>query len=182
MSLPEQIKFNKHDCTLLLQLPSFEIPSQIIAIGDENNLKVKPEFHISVVASDNARRVYALVEEFQQFSETLQNLETLAHAQDWEYTRLGRYSMHEETYSREELLRVGKSDIPAHVRRTIIEQVDMPGIEKYYEGLAGLFGPNFAPPLTHVTVCSWSDFTPLTFRGISISTPEDYKRTLLREF
>lgn len=181
MLLPSQIKFNAHDCTLMLAISHLEIPEEIKRVGEENGLLLKPEFHISIVVSDNARRVHDLVEEFQQFSETLQNLETLAKAQDWSFEHLGRYSLHEEVYTRERLMEIGKSDIPPHVRKTIVERVQLPGIEKYYAGLTALLGPSFEVPLTHITLYSWSDFAPLEFRGISILTEEEYKRTLVRE-
>jgi hypothetical protein len=181
MLLPTQIKFNNHDCTLMLTVPSIEIPEEIARVGKEHGLLQKPEFHISVVVSDNARRVHELVEEFQQFDETLQNLETLASAQDWSFERLGRYSLHEELYTRERLMETGKSDIPPHTRKAIVERVHVPGMDKYFRGLTALLGPNFTIPLTHITLFSWSDFAPLEFRGISLLSEEDYKRTLVHE-
>lgn len=165
----------------MLGVAHLELPEEIKAAGTANGLSLKSEFHISIVVSDNARRVHDLLEEFQQFNETVQNLETLAKAQDWSYERLGRYSLHEEIYTRERLMETGKSDVPPHVRRAIVERVHVPGIEKYYHGLSALLGSSFEVPMTHITLYSWSDFAPLEFRGISILKEEDYKRTLIRE-
>lgn len=181
MSLPTQIKFSDHDCTLMLVLPELLIPEHIKSAGETHGLLLKPELHVSIVVSENARRVRDLVDEFQQYTETLQNLETLARAQDWTFERLGQYSLHEEMYTREKLLASGKSDVPAHVRRSIIERVELPGMKTYYEGLAALLGPSFPVPLAHITFFSWSDFAPLAYRGISILSDEDYARTLMRE-
>lgn len=181
MSTPTQIKFNSHDCTLMLCLPQIAVPPHIEAIAIEYGMQPKLEFHISVVVSDNARRVHALVDEFQQFSETLQNLETLAHAQDWEYEKLEKYSLHEEVYTSEKLEQSGKGDLPPHVRRTIIERIALPGMQRYYEGLSALFGQKFEAPPAHITLFSWSNYAPLNHRGVAISSEEEYQNTLIRE-
>jgi hypothetical protein len=111
----------------------------------------------------------------------MQNLETLARTQDWDYARTGKYSLHEEVYTREKLLHTGKTDVPAHIRRSLIERVDLPDLQKYYSGLTAIFGPAFNPPVAHITLFTWSDFTPFAHRGISISSEEEYRATLVEE-
>jgi hypothetical protein len=54
-------------------------------------------------------------------------------------------------------------------------------MQKYYEGLSALFGQEFAAPLAHITLFSWSDYMPLNYRGIAILSEEEYQKTLIRE-
>lgn len=181
MSQQPLVHFNGHDCSLLLSIPTIAIPEHILIAGAEEGLQVKTEFHISIVVSDNARRVKKAMEELGQTAETLQNLETLARAQDWTYRALGKYSLHEDVYSRERLERTGKGELPPYMSRSIIEQIDLPTLPKYYEGLSALLGIPFSAPFAHITLLTWSDYPPLFARGISISGIDDYERTLIRE-
>lgn len=170
--LPLKKHFDPERCIANLPIERPEIPERLREMALSEGLVEKPEFHISVIVTSNARLVEAAAAsgEPEKVKESVRALiDTFA----WDYTPLDEFYRQEKSYE-------GKNDdefgiVPPHTRRTIIQKVDMPDMARFYKELMQHLGIELSTPVPHITLFSWSDYPPRMTQGIGICSPEDFK-------
>lgn len=159
---------------LFIEKPN--IPKRIVAEAEQRGLFEKPECHISLVVEKSAMHIIDALKQMQiQNQEQVKNeIIDLFNQLDFTYELTDVYSLQEKTYSREELNERGLQDEPVHTRRSIIQMVNMPDIEIFFNKVSQLLNTNIDMPLSHITIFAWSDYDKKKNRGIGISSQKDF--------
>lgn len=176
MPLPLEKKFIVEDCFALLSVEKPAIPERIRKAADNRSLAEKSEFHISVLASRNAKKVCGVISKNELPEKLKEEIASLFASFSWKYSLIEEYFLQENFYSKKELQELGHPELPEHTRKTIIQWIEMPDMKVFYEKLSDLFKIPLSLPVSHITLFSWSDYPPLMMRGIGISSEEDFKR------
>lgn len=153
------------------------VPEHITAEANEQGLLPKAEssLHISVVVSENARKLRAAVAAQENQKEAEQSIKELFESFAWEYSSTGEYFLHENTYGKQALIDTGEEDLTPHTRRTIVLKVDLPDIKVFYTKLNKMLGVTLPSPVPHITLFSWSDYEAKMLYGIGICSEEEFK-------
>ena len=178
MMIPIKKDFNEENYNALLYVARPPIPVNILEKAKEFNLKEKPEFHLSVIASKNGKIISDFLATSSISEEIKNQIKNDFLNRKWEYELLPEYFLMEKYYDQNELDKSGYKDMPMHSRYTLIQNAKMNELEEYYKKLSKLTGINFDQPLAHITLFSGSDYAPMENRGIGIYSEEDFEKYL----
>jgi hypothetical protein len=169
MTLPLEKTFvpNKH---LGLAVAKPAIPNFVRQVAGQNGLKEKDEVHVSVIVTKNAQILWRALEAKSNSAEFLKKLETLFRGYAWEYILTHEYFLHERYYTQQILSESGDIDSSEHMRRTIVQKVQLPDLADFYARTEGLAGTSFTVPVPHITLFS------LDGRGIGINSAEEFQQ------
>lgn len=173
MPVPLEKRFDSDRCIASLPVRMPGIPERLKEIAESEGLVEKPEFHISVIVTDNARLVAAAAAASAEPEKVKESVRSLINAFAWDYTPLEEFYRQEKSYE-------GKNDdefgvVPPHMRRSIIQKVEMPDMGRFYKELTRLLGVEFGVPVPHITLFAWSDYPPRMTQGIGICSEQDFK-------
>ena len=174
--LPIKKDWIEENDNALLYINKPEIPANILQKAAEFNLKEKPEFHLSVIASKNGKIISDYLATLNAPEDVRNQIKNEFLNATWEYELLPEYFLMEKYYDQAELDKSGYKDMPMHSRFTLIQNAKMDGLKKYYEKISKITGINFEQPLAHVTLYSGSDYQPMETRGIGIYSEQDFKK------
>jgi hypothetical protein len=121
-------------------LPSYDVRYQ------GKGFRPKDEMHITIVSRQAAETVQAHLE---RQPGDLKRMEDLIHDTDWSYRKLDRFYYVIEEPGQE----------------TIIQMVEVPSLEEFYQRLGEILGRSLDVPPSHVTL-----FTHGTSKGIGLPT------------
>lgn len=170
MPLPTRIEFIPEDCFALLYVEKPEIPQNVRLEGVSRGYKEKSETHISVIVPGNSGVLKGVATESAAPERLLQSVSLLLKKYSWEYAPLGVYHLMEREYP-------VNGDVPAHIRRSIVERVELPDLAPFYDELNKLLGVSLTLPVPHITLFAWSDYSPLMERGIGISSTKEFEES-----
>src|SRR3989338_8856598 len=173
MPVPIERIFIPESCFALLSIETPKIPERIRNAAAERNLIEKSEFHISVLVTRNARKAQEILSKSIVQEKLKEEAASLFTNLSWEYSLNDEYFLQENLYDKEELQELGHPELPEHTRRTIVQKVEIPDIKLFYKKLSDILKVSFDLPIPHITLFSWSDYTPLMMRGIGISSEAD---------
>lgn len=172
---PAKKVFNREPFALLLTVESPAIPERIISVANEFNLVDKSETHISIMVSTNARIAKKVVEQLENPEGAMDEIQKLFDSYNWVYALRKSYYLQEWTYTQENMINFGYIDLPNHIRRSIIQKVDLPDVEPFYQEMSDLLNVQLTLPVPHITLFAWSDYTPMMQRGIGVSSQEEFE-------
>lgn len=175
MPFPIEKKFLVEKFYLLLPVEKPEIPKHIAEIAKENKLNEKPDYHISVVVEKSAAIIRREIAKSSYPERIAQEVVDLFKGYAWEYTLSDKYSLQEKFYDKESRIAAGLEEEPEHMRRSIIQIVEMPDIEHFYRKLSEILEIELDVPIPHITIFAWSDYALKSTRGIGISSKQDFE-------
>src|SRR6185369_13850209 len=159
--VPQRKEFIEETSGALLSVPKPPISAQIMEVAQSYGLEEKNEFHISVIASRNAK----LISAFLAGSSIAETIKTQIKNDflngKWSYELLPEYFLMQKSYDASELEKSGYVGVPEHARSTLIQKVKMDELAPFYDRLSHLTGIDFKLPLAHVTLFSGSDYAPM---------------------
>ncbi len=158
---------NKH---LGLPIEKPVIPEVVRRVAELNQLKEKPEMHISVIVTKNAQMLWRALAAKSDSAKRMKKLEELFRAYEWEYELTEEYFLHERFYTQEVLQECGDIDSAEHLRKSIVQKVHLPDLTAFYAEVNTLASLTFTVPVPHITLFS------LTGRGIGINSAEEFQR------
>lgn len=172
---PTNLRVDTDRHSFILDIEKPEIPLRVSHRAEELGLIMKPEFHISILVNRNAQLLNRVLEQQQNPEVALNSLIETFHKTDWSYEMTNVFVLHEQHYSLESLSEnYGKTNFPAHTRRSIVQVVEVPSLSKWYDSVSGTLNEVFPEPVPHVTLFTWSDYEPMMARGIGISSKEEF--------
>lgn len=151
------------------------VPDFVREAAARSKLGEKSEFHISVVVAKNAKILWREIASSDDPAGDTRSLESLFHTFAWEYEPQEEYFLHERHYTKRDLADNGYgADIPEHTRRSIVQKVSLPDLTSFYDRLDDMFGISLTLPVPHMTLFAWSDYAPLSTRGIGINSQDEF--------
>jgi hypothetical protein len=167
-------KFISEKGVIILSVKKPEIPEFVRTEATKGNLIEKAESHISIAVTKTARQISEEIEKNKESDKLKENISSLLNNFSWKYALTNEYFLHENFYTKEELVKNGYTDLTEHSRRSIVQLVNLPDIELFYKQLNDLLGTSLSVPVPHVTLFSWSDYEPMMLRGIGISSKNEF--------
>ncbi len=169
--------FKPDSLTMSLSVVKPDIPNHISKIAEENNLLLKEDdtFHISIVVSVNAKKLHEAVFRQENPEKVIDKIKELFEKLSWAYTPVSEYYLHENTYTKQNLIDTAEEDLTPHTRRTIVQRVDISDLEVFYTKLNEMLGISLPLPIPHITLFSWSDYDAKMLYGIGICSEEEFK-------
>ena len=168
-----KLLWNPAKITLLLRVKKPEFSQDIGVYAKDHGYVIKPEFHASIIGLQNGKK---LSTRYSDDSEMIQKIRSLADNFLWEVITSQDYFVIEKYYNQEELTKSGYQDILPHIRKTIIQKITLPDIEKFYENLTQLTDLDFEIPFAHITLFAWSDYLPMMTQGIGLYSEDDFEK------
>ena len=120
----------------------------------------KSETHVTIIGFPNGRKVMRAIKQNPAME---QGVNRLIARSDFRFTPTGRAFEIEKEYP-------AYRDQPAHTRQALIEEVEMPGLARFYSELSELIGEELAVPYPHISLG-----TRLDPRGIGINSVAEFK-------
>lgn len=176
----KELYFNHEKCECLIPVSEISIPDLVRDVALQHGLRIKPEFHITVLAGSNARRVNRALSSSEDADAVKQKIQRLFEGKRWDYKPTEEYFLIEKFYSKEELLEMGFPDIPEHTKMTIIQKLVLDDLEEFYRELSDVTGLEFITPLPHITLFSTASYKPWESKGIGVYS-DDELASYLRE-
>src|SRR6476620_4552214 len=122
---PERLNFIESTCGALLIVARPIIPERIIKEAISMGMEEKAEFHISVIASRNAKKI----QDFLITTDSAQIIKDTVRTEfiqiKWEYELLEEYFLIKKYYNKHELEMSEYKDIPEHNRFTLIQKIEL---------------------------------------------------------
>lgn len=176
MSFPLTKKFNPENCHITLSIERPTIPAFIHDAAKKLGLIEKQEFHISVAVTKNARRIKEVMRANKSPDAMQKEIVSLVNGFSWEYALTDEYLLQEHSYTKEDLVENGYTDLTEHTRRSIVQRVTLPDLKLFYGKLNTLLKISITVPPPHITLFTWSDYEPMKLRGIGIASEEEFRR------
>jgi hypothetical protein len=170
---PLEKRFKPETCECNLGVPMPGIPERVKQEAERRGYDIKPEFHITVAVTKNARQFCDAVAVRSDSAAVLENILSMFNAREWNYVPLDEYYLQERSYDHPD--EAGCEDRPAHLRRSIIQKVDLPDHALFYAEVNALLGTSVTVPVSHITLFSWADVPEFMNTGIGISSSEDFE-------
>ena len=170
-----------NNAILLIEKP--DIPKNILEYADNNSLKLKNKFHITIIGTkyDLFIRDFILKIEINKRQKIQEELKNLFEKYDWKYQLVSKYSFLKKYYTQEELNNRGYYDQPEQNRLSIIQIINLPDLKDFYQELNILLGTKLEIPFEHISLFSGSDYQPMEERGIGIYTEKDFLDSMVEE-
>jgi hypothetical protein len=150
---PENIKFQEDDAYLILEIDMDEYGYRRQDVNYQGRkFEAKDELHITVLSRDAAEQVQAYME---QEPENGSRIRRLVDETDWSFRKQERYYHVQEDPQVE----------------TIIQMVDVQGLESFFRQVSEWVGRELEPPPPHVTL-----YMRGTEKGIGLPTHEEFER------
>jgi hypothetical protein len=127
----------------------------------------KSETHVTIIGFPNGRKVMRAVK---QNPEIEQAINRLIARSDFRFTPTGRAFEIEKEYAAYRDRNTGEVITPGHTRQALIEEVEMPGLARFYGELSELIGEELAVPYPHISLG-----TRLDPRGIGINSVAEFE-------
>ena len=173
---PEKKDFKNDTNNALLHIKRPDIREKIINFAQEKALEEKPEFHISVIATRNGKKISDILANRENSLELKQKIKDKFESMSWAYKPLGEYYLMSKYYNEDEMQKSGYTGMPEHSRFTLIQKVEMPELEVFYDWLQEELGEEFDVPVPHTTLFSGSDYEPMKNRGLGIYSQSDFDK------
>ena len=155
----------------ILPINTIDIPDNVLQVIEELGLKLKDEFHVTLIGFG----IWKVIKE--QEESAIGQIESFIASQDFNITLKPKYSLLQEHC--DEKLNDG-AIIPQHIRKTIIQDVEIPELPNLYIHLNQLLNSRFETPYLHITLASRSDYRPYMQRGIGLYSKQDYDTYLVK--
>ncbi|MBS3922942.1 MAG: hypothetical protein KGZ37_07355 [Nitrosarchaeum sp.] len=175
MSTPIQKKYAEEKFYFLLPIEKPVVPERISAVAQEKGLYEKTECHVSLVVEKSAVKIREGLAKSGNPERVKAEILDLFNSLNFEYDLTNDYSFQEKSYTREELDERGLQDEPVHLRRSVVQVVDMPDVEIFYNKVSELLNIEIEIPVPHTTIFAWSDYEKKKDRGIGISSKKDFE-------
>lgn len=176
----KELHFNAEKCECLVSVENVPIPQKVSGVAARHELEIKPEFHITVLAGANARRVNELLSSSPEGSALREKLRLIFEKRSWNNETTDEYFLIEKFYSKEELGKMGFPDIPEHTKTTIIQKMIVNELEEFYKELSKITGLEFIVPYPHITLFTTASYEPWKSKGIGVYS-EDELASYLQE-
>lgn len=169
----KELHFNHEKCECLIPVSGISIPESVRDVALRHGLGVKPEFHITVLAGSNARRINRTLSSPEEADAMKQKIQRLFEGKRWDHKPTEEYFLIEKFYSKEELSEMGFPDIPEHTKMTVIQKLALDDLEGFYKELSEVTGLEFITPFPHVTLFSTASYEPWKSKGIGVYSDEE---------
>ena len=165
------LNFDKDRATLLLDItPDGSSLASLRKIAEEEGLSQKDEFHITIIGSQTGKAIREKMLSMSSVEQDdfLSRIENLSNSFTWTYSFTPEYKLISKTYG-------GENGIPAESRRSIIQTLELPDLNRFYKKLNELLGTEFSVPFPHVTLFTTSTNEATRLQGIGVYSEEQLK-------
>jgi 2'-5' RNA ligase len=152
--------FKDHSRTITLNVP-WELGNfkKVENYARTENLLKRDEIHITLIGFPTGRMIPE-----SKFGE----IKKMAGEIEWNFK------------SKVEFMFLSKKYPSSEVRCSIVEMVELTGLEEFYEKFNQLLGINISVPIPHITLYTNSSFDENKMQGIGFTTKEDLERMKVR--
>ncbi len=166
MFQPDKVIFDENKGTLLLAISKddVDVPDFIEEKAKESGLEAKEELHITIFGFGVGQKITDAIAKAPQKSA---QLKSLIDTSMWESLNKSEFYLIEKSYS---IKGVDEQ------RMTIIQMVDVSGLDEFINKAKEILGIHLEPPPTHITLFSKSSLKENMQSGIGISTEDDFKK------
>jgi hypothetical protein len=174
---PEKVTFDEGNYTLLLDLDARNVDvGALTEWAAKRGLMPKDAFHITIlgfkVAKELKRALKALPEA--QRPDALLRIKTLVEQTDWRLSfRPERYYVAKEYVNPDPK---NKDAFLRERRESLVQMVDMPGMEQFYRALNDLLSTTLEAPPAHVTLYTGGDDAVKSKMGIGINSQAEFQQ------
>jgi len=176
----KELHFNAEKCECLIPVENVSIPQKVSDAAMRHDLEIKPEFHVTVLAGANGRRVNKMLSESVEGSALREKIRLIFEKKSWDYKPTNEYFLISKFYSKEELGEMGFPDTPEHTKTTIIQKMILNELEEFYKELSKITGLEFIVPYPHITLFTTASYEPWKSKGIGVYS-EDELASYLQE-
>jgi len=120
--------------------------------ADVEQVNKKDEFHVTLIGSEVSKNISDI-----QFIEIKKIAENL----DWKFNLKPEY------------LYISKKYPNGEIRKSIIQLIELPDMEKYYKKISEIIGEEIEVPVPHVTLFTNSTDSQNSLRGIAVYSEKD---------
>jgi hypothetical protein len=165
MTTPKEINFDDEKYTLLLKVENeFLDLDKFKDLAQVNRLQSKVEFHITILGFKYGGVIKNLLDGFgnTERENSIYQLKSLIFNTDWSF------ELKDEFYS------ISKK-YPKETRKSLIQMIWLPSIEKFYQNLNSILETNFEMPPTHITLYVGGTNPETSKIGIGINSKSEFK-------
>lgn len=167
MQKPEMI-FDAEKVTLIMRIHEQSVVSHSIQeYADREGLLFKEEFHITLIGRATGEMIAEQISEYEpeERSAIIERIKELHESYEWKYSFEQVYYFIAKEYPQE--------GATSEIRKSIIQMIDLPDLEPFYQSLCDLLGVQIRVPLPHVTLLT--TFTNGRLWGIGIYSVEQFE-------
>ncbi len=172
---PKEKKYIEKKFYLMLPIEKPVAPERVMNFAKEKGLYEKTECHVSLVVEKSAVKIRQGLLNVDNPDEVKKEILDLFNTLTFEYTLSDTYSYQEKTYTRQELDERGLQEESPHIRKSIVQVVEMPDMDVFYNKVSQLLNFDIEIPIPHTTIFAWSDYEKKKDRGIGISSKADFE-------
>lgn len=166
---PVEIKFSDKSFSLILQIKE---PTELLGhardLAAEQGLSTtqpKSEFHLTPITFEIGKSIKNYIKSLPEAERpgAMYRIRALVESADWSY------SLTDEIYHIQKDYPASKDKPDGEHRESVIAAVDVPGLDKFYEGLESATGLELPRPFMHATLLTSEGST-----GIALSSQESF--------
>ena len=152
--------FNPGNCTLLLEVDNSAdfYPAELDLEATKNEFQKKDEIHITVLGFKNGQKVKEAIEKISDKETVTETLISMAEDTEWTFN-----------------LKSEKFYISKPGRESIIQLVELDGINNFFDRLNELLNLNLETPPPHITLYTKGD-DEKSYMGIGINSREEFEK------
>jgi len=165
------VSFYQSGCTLMLAINPENL--EVNSVEGINGFVRKTEVHITVFGFSTGKKLKKLLKGADS-SEKMRRLRKLITKTDWSFSFLPKRFHIRKKYEGDG----GEEE----TRESVIQMIDLPGLEGFYQTLNAIFGTDFAFPPPHVTLFVKGDNPKTSKMGIGLYSSEDLAKYTVGPF
>lgn len=171
---PEQVNFDENKNALLLGVNKNAVDwSSMAEPAQKNGFEQKDELHITIIGFGAGGEIGKTFERLGgERNGVMQRLRSLIDGTDWKfYLEPQRFHVQKDYVMRD---RRNGLIISTEHRESYIQMVSVPAIQIFFQELNSMFGTNFLPPPTHITLYTRGNNSERARMGIGINSQEEF--------
>jgi hypothetical protein len=171
IEVERHLNFNRIKATLLMDVvPENSSFESLRKFAEKEGLSQKKEFHITIIGSETGAVIIEKISSMlpEERDEFLTRIENFSKRFTWCHFFLPEYYLISKEYGE------GGSEV-VETRKSVIQNLKLPDLEKFYENLNELLEIKFSTPFPHVTLFTTSTNEEKKLRGIGIYSKEQLK-------
>lgn len=171
-----EVNFNKEEGTVLLGIREpLTIPENLVKQAEKMGLSRKETHHITVIGSDTAEHILEIMDSVseEKRKDLFSRLEKLVQDTQWSYNTKPEFFYIAKEYNDPDPEDPDKTI--REKRESIIQLINLPGLEKFYNELNKIFDDKMDVPFLHITLYTTSTREDKRTRGIGIYSRREFE-------
>jgi len=171
-----EVEFNKEEGTFLLEIKDpITTPENVVRQAEARGLSKKETYHITIIGSDTAEHILEILDSVseEKRKDLLSRLEKLIQDARWGYSTKPEFFYISKEYNDPDPENPDTT-IPEK-RESIIQLINLSGLEKFYSELNKIFDEKIEVPFAHITLYTISTRDDKRTRGIGIYSRKEFE-------